>query len=69
MIPLTRFSCKLVYASFGHVDQFSTQAIQRYKQALEEAERGGIKIKALVLTNPHNPLGTAGRPMLVIVPC
>lgn len=51
-------SCKLVYASFGHVDQFSVAAVDCYERALSEAEQNGTKVRAFVLTNPHNPLGT-----------
>ncbi len=55
---LTEYSCKLVYTPFSGADQFSLEAIDRYEQALQEAKSEGIKIKALILSNPHNPLGT-----------
>jgi hypothetical protein len=42
------------------VDQFGVQAIDRYEQALQEAESDGTNIKALIISNPHNPLGTLG---------
>jgi xeroderma pigmentosum group C-complementing protein len=58
---LTGYSCKLVYAPFSGVDQFSTEAIDRYELALQVAKRESITIKALVLSNPHNPLGTLKR--------
>lgn len=54
---LTETRCKLVYTPFGDVDQFSVRAIACYERALEEAEHAGTKVRALVLTNPHNPLG------------
>ncbi|TVY19878.1 putative aminotransferase tcpI [Lachnellula arida] len=53
----TRTKSKLVYASFGKTDQFSTEAVKRYEEALLQAQKDGTTIKALVLCNPHNPLG------------
>lgn len=50
--------CKLVYAPFGSTDQFSVDAVAKYEAALQDAEKSGVKIRALVITNPHNPLGT-----------
>ena len=49
--------CQLVYASFGEVDQFSLDAVGEYEKAILRATNDGIKIKALLLCNPHNPLG------------
>ncbi|TVY89872.1 putative aminotransferase [Lachnellula willkommii] len=54
---LTANRSKLVYASFGKTDQFSTEAVKKYEEALLQAQKDGITIKALVLCNPHNPLG------------
>jgi aspartate/methionine/tyrosine aminotransferase len=48
---------KLIYASFGDTDQFSAEGAKKYEEALLQAQKDGIKIKALVLCNPHNPLG------------
>ncbi|KAF2124105.1 aminotransferase, classes I and II family [Dothidotthia symphoricarpi CBS 119687] len=53
----TKSNCRLVYTSFEDQDQFSVQAVDHYERALQDAEREGIKVRALVLTNPHNPLG------------
>jgi len=39
------------------VDQFSVDAVGKYGDALLKAEREGIKVKALLICNPHNPLG------------
>jgi len=47
-----------VAVSFGDIDPFSVEAIQCYKEHLEafnSKEEG--KIKAVILTNPHNPFG------------
>ncbi|CAG5149538.1 uncharacterized protein ALTATR162_LOCUS2390 [Alternaria atra] len=49
--------CKLVYTPFDGIHQFTTAAVGCYERAVEEADRNGIKVKALVISNPHNPLG------------
>jgi len=49
--------CQLVYTAFGDVDQFSVNAIVKYETTLLEARKSGIKIRALLICNPHNPLG------------
>ena len=54
---LTDCSCKLVYTLFNDKDQFSVDAAACYERSLQQAEKSGIKVRALVLTNPHNPLG------------
>lgn len=46
-----------VFVSFGPTDQFSVSCIQHYEDALLEARKQGISIRALLLCNPHNPLG------------
>jgi hypothetical protein len=61
-VQLTKDSCKLVYTSFGDVDQFSAHAVACYEQTLLQAQRNGTKIKALVIANPHNPLGQSEEP-------
>lgn len=42
---------------FDGVDQFSPEAVAKYEKTLIETEKKGIRIRALVLCNPHNPLG------------
>ncbi|RPB22583.1 PLP-dependent transferase [Terfezia boudieri ATCC MYA-4762] len=47
-----------VAVSFGDIDPFSAKALQCYKEQLEAFNRKGEgKIKAVILTNPHNPFG------------
>lgn len=48
---------KCVFTAFGDVDQFSPACVVKYEQALQDAENGGTKVRALLLCNPHNPLG------------
>lgn len=48
-------NCVLI--SFGTVDQFPIFAVANYETTLLEARDKGICIRALLLCNPHNPLG------------
>ncbi|KAF7946168.1 hypothetical protein EAE96_009171 [Botrytis aclada] len=50
--------CKIVYAPFRGIDQFSVGAATQYEHALLDAATKGIKIKALMICNPHNLLGS-----------
>ena len=45
------------FTDFGDVDQFSPEAASKYEEALLRAESQGIRVRALMLCNPHNPLG------------
>ena len=54
---LTRHRVQSIFVDFDGVDQFSPAAVAKYETALIEAEKKGIRIRALVLCNPHNPLG------------
>ncbi|KUJ10213.1 PLP-dependent transferase [Mollisia scopiformis] len=46
-----------VFADFGGADQFSSDCVPYYLKAYDAAKEEGINIKALVICNPHNPLG------------
>ena len=48
---------QIVFTSFDGVDQFSPEAVPKYEEALNNAEKAGTKIRALLLCHPHNPLG------------
>lgn len=39
------------------MDQFSSAAVEKYEEAIQESQRTGGNIKALLLCHPHNPLG------------
>lgn len=54
---LSRHRIQSIFVDFDGVDQFSPEAVAKYETALIEAEKKGIRIRALVLCNPHNPLG------------
>lgn len=47
----------LEYVSVGDTDQFSPDCIAALDAGFEAAKSRGRSIKALVICNPHNPLG------------
>jgi len=42
----------------GDTDPFSEASVECYAQRLRDAEAAGIKVRALLVSNPHNPSGT-----------
>lgn len=47
----------MVNVPFAGHDQFDPSVAQDYEDALLKAEKESIKVRALMLCNPHNPLG------------
>jgi len=39
------------------VDPLSVAAVDKYEAALLKAEAQGTRVRALLVCNPHNPLG------------
>ncbi|OGM48609.1 hypothetical protein ABOM_002012 [Aspergillus bombycis] len=52
-----RTNIHLEYVSVGDMDQFSPSCITSFDAGFEAAKARGINIKALMICNPHNPLG------------
>ena len=48
---------RIVYADMDGVDPFASATVEKYQAALDESERNGIRTRALMIVNPHNPLG------------
>jgi len=48
---------KIVYADMKGVNSFSSAIVARYQEALDSSVAKGIKVAALLIINPHNPLG------------
>lgn len=51
---------EIVYADTNHAgdgDPFAPEVVAAYQRALDNAGSAGVKVKALVIVNPHNPLG------------
>lgn len=53
----SRAKVKTVGVSFNGNDQFSLEAVKSYEDKLLESNASGTKIRALLICNPHNPLG------------
>ncbi|RSL58227.1 hypothetical protein CEP54_007885 [Fusarium duplospermum] len=52
-----RTGVNLEYVSVGDTDQFSPDCIAGYEAGFEDAKARGVNIRALVICNPHNPIG------------
>lgn len=52
-----RTGVKLEYVEVGDTDQFSPDCVALYEAGYEAAKARGVDIKALIICNPHNPLG------------
>lgn len=48
---------KTVFVPFHGQDQFSAQAVHHYEKAIHDSISAGTRIRAILLCNPHNPLG------------
>ncbi|KAJ5391286.1 hypothetical protein N7509_006776 [Penicillium cosmopolitanum] len=48
---------EIVYADTATDEAFTPNSVAKYEQALIEAEKRGIKIRAVLIVNPHNPVG------------
>ncbi|KAH8883529.1 1-aminocyclopropane-1-carboxylate synthase C [Thozetella sp. PMI_491] len=53
----SRAGAQLVEVSFDGVDPFGIEALDAYEKALNNARDRSILVRALILCNPHNPLG------------
>ena len=51
------YRIELLEVAFGTTDPFSINAINEYERTYAEAKRKGLRVKALLLCSPHNPLG------------
>ncbi|CAN9210832.1 unnamed protein product [Alternaria alternata] len=52
-----RPNVRMVPVSFNDVDPFGPGCVAQYEEALLAAQTTGIKIRAILLCHPHNPLG------------
>jgi aspartate/methionine/tyrosine aminotransferase len=52
-----RTGVKVVPVAFGDVDPCGIDCVQKYEDALLQSNEAGVKVKALMLCHPHNPLG------------
>ena len=61
---MSRVQC--LFVEFHDLDQFSLDAVQNYERALLSAQAQGIRVRALILCHPHNPLGRCYPPETII---
>ena len=52
-----RNGVKVVPVSFGDVDPCGVNCVAAYEEALLASNEAGVKVRALALCHPHNPLG------------
>ncbi|KAI1136382.1 acc synthase [Hypoxylon sp. FL0543] len=52
-----RTGVNLEFVDVGDTDQFSPDCVAAYETGFEAAKARGINIRALIICNPHNPLG------------
>ncbi|KAF2104668.1 PLP-dependent transferase [Rhizodiscina lignyota] len=62
----TRAKITPVWVSFRGDDQFTTSSIKHWEAAYDQASKDGITIRAVMLCNPHNPLGRCYPKSLII---
>lgn len=48
---------EIVYVEMDSIDPFEIGVVGCYEKAFERAAKEGVKIRALLIVNPHNPLG------------
>lgn len=48
---------QMVYADTDVDEAFSPAVVHKYKLALEDAKARGITVRAMIVVNPHNPVG------------
>lgn len=48
---------KIVYVDMHDTDPFSVDAATKYKEAWDKSVQEGVIIRAVLIVNPHNPLG------------
>ncbi|KAH8805356.1 acc synthase [Xylogone sp. PMI_703] len=53
----TKAELVIVHTDMDDTDPFSYGAVLKYDEAINKAAARGIRVKALLITNPHNPLG------------
>ncbi|KAH7350546.1 putative aspartate aminotransferase [Rhexocercosporidium sp. MPI-PUGE-AT-0058] len=47
----------IVYTDNEGIDPFSPEIVQQYQTAFDRSSANGVEVKAILIVNPHNPLG------------
>ncbi|KAL2755384.1 hypothetical protein ACRALDRAFT_2041761 [Sodiomyces alcalophilus JCM 7366] len=61
----SRAKAQIIPVSFGDIDPLGLDAIPFYEEALLDARERGIVTRAIILCNPHNPLGRCFSPQVL----
>lgn len=48
---------QIVYADTDPEEVFDPAVVSKYEMALRAAEERGVRIRAVIIMNPHNPVG------------
>lgn len=48
---------QMVYADTEPEESFTSGVVEKYEAALEDAAKKGVTVRAVMLVNPHNPVG------------
>ncbi|KAH7420243.1 putative aspartate aminotransferase [Cadophora sp. MPI-SDFR-AT-0126] len=48
---------EIVYTDNDGIDPFAPEIVQQYQKAFNRSTANGVKVKAILIVNPHNPLG------------
>jgi aspartate/methionine/tyrosine aminotransferase len=54
---IIRPGVKVIPVAFGEIDPCGINCVSKYEEAILSSANAGIKVKALMLCHPHNPLG------------
>ncbi|KAF3936585.1 hypothetical protein ABW19_dt0206426 [Dactylella cylindrospora] len=57
-----RSKLKLVPVSLAGVDPMGVEAVKLYEKELERQKNHGVRVRGMILCNPHNPLGKCYTP-------
>lgn len=49
---------KVIYTEQNGVDAFEEKIVEGYEIVMQKARREGIRVRAVVIVNPNNPVGT-----------
>ncbi|KAF9361442.1 hypothetical protein BGX26_003186 [Mortierella sp. AD094] len=54
---MAKSKCKVIAAHLGEIPAFGVEQIEVMQQAVDKATQEGTRVRAFVVSNPHNPLG------------
>lgn len=61
-----RAGVRVEYADTSAENCFDEDVVDKFEAAIKESASRGVKVKALFIINPHNPLGLSAEPALLL---